>query len=798
MQTHLALGTRHSLLAATLLAGASGALAWSSLAPSVARADVRTEARAHFRRGMALIAEGRLDAGVAALQVAYEILPDPNVLYEVARAYAQSGRYEEAIEQLERYLESDPDDRAEVMRSLAAIRQALVARAARADAAASETRESEPEPEADLELRAAEEDVYQASVVSASRSAQSALDAPASTAVIPRQDLRLSGLLSIPEVLRRVAGLGVAMTTPVDGQIGIRGFDQRLSSRVLVLVDGRSTFLDTVGGTLWGALPIGPWDIERIEIVRGPASALYGANAFSGVLNIITRPAGPPATEAITGTGNGGTVFGHAQTSGRLERLAYRVAAGYVRTERFSLGAPALASDGAFANASFRYRIVPEVQLRLEGGLAQRLLTLQTPGPLFVEPTGDSTARGPAAHVLGSLETPYGSIRASYAHVDLQAQRGSAPIGREPARGDFTTGTLDVEAELAQRFELLVQHDLRVGASYRRKTVRWDFLAQPYEQNHYALFLHDAMQITEWLSVVGSLRADFHPLLAAPVFSPRGAAVVRPSAGSSIRASIGTGFRPPTFLESYLDLERSTAVPGVHVLARGALGLRPERILSAELGYRNEESELVDVELNAYYNRVDDRIATTQVQPFRLGDLADGYSPSTGSFALGTITFENETPIFDVVGGEAIARVHPVQGLDLYANYAISTTFMTTPEGATGVLRTDDAPTSTHRVNAGIQYRSDFGLEISVDFHFVSDQRWLEQTWAADDGRGAVLAELDVPAYYLVDARIGYRLLDDALDLGLVGTNITDHRHRQHPLGQELSARFMFTAAYRM
>jgi outer membrane receptor protein involved in Fe transport len=877
---------------ATLLAGVSGALACGALTPRAAYADVRTEARTHFRRGMALIAEGNIDEGVAALQVAYEILPHPNVIYNIARAYAESGRYQESLEHFERYLETDPPDREEVAQLLAALRQRietvaeraagaaeagvetaqdeapdaaiataeevqaledsatqiaalaeatqsdslrrraeqlralavqLRARAAAAstatptdtaatapiDSRASAAEETEP---SELVLRDVEEDVYEESVVSAARFAQSPLDAPASTTVITRQDVRLSGLLSLPEIFRRVAGVDVMTTTPADTNLGIRGFNQRLSNRVLVLVDGRSTYIDTLGATLWATLPIGPWDVERIEVIRGPASALYGASSFSGIVNIITRPPGPAATDAILGVGNGGTIFGHAATSGRVERLAYRVAAGYVRTERFSrevapsrvdyatpttYGDPAVATAGAFANASLRYRIVPGIQLSLQGGLVDRQQSFQGTGPLR-----DFIARGPVAHVLGSIDTPYGSVRAFYTHIDAQAQLGSVPVGGDPVQGDFTSGTFDVEAELAQEFELLVHHNLHVGASYRRKTVTWDYLARGYEQNHYALFLQDAMRITEWLSVVGSLRADFHPLLPDPVFSPRGAVVVHPTARSSIRASVGTAFRTPTFLESYLDLENPTPVPGVHVLAQGSLALRPESILSAELGYRNEDSDVFDFEINVYYNRVEDLVSLAQVEPYRLSDFtradAPGYSDGTASYPLGTITFQNEPPVFDVVGGEAMARIYPVQGLDLYANYSLNTTFTTIPQGATGVLRTDEARTSTHRVNAGIQYRSDFGLDLSLDFHFASEQRWLEQVFTTDGGGGVVYGEFDLPAYYVINARIGYRLFEDALDVGIAGYNITDHRHRQHPFGQELSARFMVTAAYRM
>jgi tetratricopeptide (TPR) repeat protein len=73
---------------------------------SVVRADVRTEARNHFRRGMRLIGEGQVDEGIAELEEAHRILPHPNVLFNIARAQVEAGRYEQALDYFERYLES--------------------------------------------------------------------------------------------------------------------------------------------------------------------------------------------------------------------------------------------------------------------------------------------------------------------------------------------------------------------------------------------------------------------------------------------------------------------------------------------------------------------------------------------------------------------------------------------------------------------------------------------------------------------------------------------------------------------
>ena len=136
------------------------------------------------------------------------------------------------------------------------------------------------------------EDIYQERVVSASRLAQSPLDAPNSTVVVTEQDIRLTGITNLGELLRRVAGVELMTLTPGDSQLSIRGLNQRLSNKVLVLIDGRSVFLDFLAATLWTVIPIALEDIERIEVIRGPASALYGADAFSGVINILLKKPG--------------------------------------------------------------------------------------------------------------------------------------------------------------------------------------------------------------------------------------------------------------------------------------------------------------------------------------------------------------------------------------------------------------------------------------------------------------------------------------------------------------------------
>ena len=123
-------------------------------------------------------------------------------------------------------------------------------------------------------------------------------------------------------------------------EVSIRGFNQRLSNKVLVLVNGRSVYVDLLGATFWQMLSIGVEDIERIEVVRGPGSALYGADAFNGVINIITKKPGEGPSGVNAGFGDHAQTHGSVWATGRDKEFAWRASAGYDYLPRWSREVP--------------------------------------------------------------------------------------------------------------------------------------------------------------------------------------------------------------------------------------------------------------------------------------------------------------------------------------------------------------------------------------------------------------------------------------------------------------------------
>ena len=113
-------------------------------------------------------------------------------------------------------------------------------------------------------------------------------DVPADIEIITAEQIRRSGAIDLPEVLDRVAGIDVIQWTSAHYDVAIRGYNEPYNPRLLVLVDGRQVYLDHYGMTSWLSLPVELDDIRQIEVVRGPNTALFGFNAVSGVVNIIT------------------------------------------------------------------------------------------------------------------------------------------------------------------------------------------------------------------------------------------------------------------------------------------------------------------------------------------------------------------------------------------------------------------------------------------------------------------------------------------------------------------------------
>lgn len=816
-------------------------LCW--LVSGVARADERTEARRHFKRGMTLIQYGDYPEAIAELRAAYRLVPHPDVLYNIGRAYASAGDPARALGYFRDYLATQPADRQPVEAVIAATEKQLEAlqpaapveeatafavltdeqrealeQSARLNETLGETLGddalarragqlrsllgAEPLPPAAPPVETARaptslpergEDVYEERVVSASRVSESPVLAPNSTTVVTAQDIRMSGVTSIGELLRRAGGVDVMTLTGGDTQVSIRGLNQRLSNKVVVLLNGRSVYFDFLGVTVFHMLPITVEDIERIEIIRGPASALYGADAFTGVINIITHEPGRGRSFVSGSVGEQNSARGAFRLSGRSGLLAYRVSGVAERADNYQLSADPARTDTSFnseqpelgvynrwIDTDFRADLGRDFVLRVGAGVAFiEQVTFMALGRVR-EMYG---ADGVVSQSYAQLQTPSGLGFRLFWHglyTDAKAAVG-APGAVEQIARDVVQHGVDAEVTFQRAFKLGVPHNLTLGVGYRHKNVQFAWLDDDHKQHHFSLFLQERAELGQVVQLHLGARMDRHPLLGVRV-SPRGSLVTRLTHASAARFTVGTAFRSPTFLENYLDNENPTDRRGVVAVSLGDENLSPERMLSFELGYSNQDLEHLSFEANAFVNLVRDQIQLSQIDRFTVSD-APPFDEEVDAFSAGALRFTNERGTFRQQGAELGARVFPVQGLDLYGSYAFVEVQPTQRMDLGG--RERDQRTPLHKVNLGLQYRSAVGLEMSTDVHFVSSQVWVEQV--SDPETATRLQAFDLDGYVLLNARLGYRLLGDRLELGVVGLNLlTRDGFRQHPFGQRI------------
>ncbi|MCU0690632.1 MAG: TonB-dependent receptor [Polyangiaceae bacterium] len=819
-------------------------------------ADARTEARSQFRRGMSLISNGKYDEGIASLKEAHNTLPHPNVLFNIARAYVEKGDLENAVFYYGQYVEQNPPDKDEVEAVVAALEQRLLRQRATRVAAESagavpvapeapapvasgapaagspggptapgpgQPAPSVPMPGAhgapaalgapgpqpspsELRLGAEkQEDVYEESVVSASKgTALSPLDAPNSVTIITEQDIRLSGMTNIADLLRRVAGIDIIDVSNGQQELSMRGFNQRMSNKLLVLIDGRSAQIEFFGSTFWNWFGIDVDQIERIEVVRGPGSALYGADAFTGVVNIVTRPPGTGRGAIRLGGGPSGEAYGSLRAVGRSEALAYRMSVGYARAPKWSrdvgdqrvdirLGQAEqnLAAENVHFDFRSDRRLGPNVRLGLSGGYANYYDNFYAIG-IF----RGFDQRGFGGYAQANLQAHQLSVR-SHFNFDRLSQNGSTAnyIGQTQYSASLGADVFDTELVFADEFTTgAMKHGVNLGFNYKYRHVESTF-TQTANENFFGFFGQESLTVSPALVFIASGRLDYLPYTEKWEVSPRVSALVHPSERSTIRGTFSTAFRKPTALEGYMQLpvqSTSGAVQSFNDTLRYG-DLQPERILATELGYINQELDWLSVDTAAYYNRVTDLVILAPNVFATPSDrrITPLFDQGTGRYTAAFSAFANQCAAFNVYGGEVGVRVYPIAGFDVFANYAYNDTVIDRPPGCNDPA---DRRTSHHKINAGVQVRTKPGVDGEITLNYVSDQVWSERV--VSQAGDIVSEDFPLPSYTLLNARLGYRFIEDRFEVSATAFNILNDKHQEHPFTQVVGQRFMGFAHY--
>jgi outer membrane receptor protein involved in Fe transport len=432
-------------------------------------------------------------------------------------------------------------------------------------------------------------------VVSASRSDTALIDAPATLSLVTSETLESTPAQNYGDLLRALPGVNVIQLSARDVNVTNRQGTSTLTNSQLVLLDDRSIYLDFFGLVLWDFLPTNLADIQQIEVIRGPASAVWGANALTGVVNVITKtPRQAPGTmvslsggffdrDAGSGAGKGvGKLFGANATVAQAPNSiwSYRVSAGYFNSDPLSrptgtipriqdprdpasfVGGAAYPADGtgtigtAFENEGtsqpkFDARVDQEInggRITYQGGVAGTSGIIHTGiGPFNIQP-GSVMGYGKVNYRKDGLKINFFTNLTSAEAPNLLLPN---PLTGQPLQLNFSTQTYDVE--VGDAFRVGTRQVFSVGGNVRRNN--FDITIAPAAENRTEIgaYVQDEIFLDKVRLTLGG-RVDKFGNLADPVFSPRLAAVFRPADDHSLRVSFNRAFRSPSVINNYLDI----------------------------------------------------------------------------------------------------------------------------------------------------------------------------------------------------------------------------------------------------
>ncbi|HKK15055.1 MAG TPA: TonB-dependent receptor [Gammaproteobacteria bacterium] len=624
-------------------------------------------------------------------------------------------------------------------------------------------------------------------VLSATHLAQRKDQAPAAVTVIGHRMIEASGATDIPDLFRLVPGFQVAYASGNQMVVTYHGMSDEYAKRMQVLVDGRSVYDPINGGVDWANLPLAIEDIDHIEVVRGPNGAAYGANAFLGTINIVTRhPAQDQGTFFRAAGGSRDFRKGVVRHGGRLGALTYRATLGYREDDGFE----GRHDYRRISLATFRgdYRATARDHLEVMTGYAGG------PHGAGVSPTSDleplhrsdvhehfeqvrwrHTSPGSGEY---SLQFYHNYRRVSeFARQPILASR---ELGITPAQFQALTGEPDQHlplnySTLEHRYQLDFQHHLPLNS---RTRLVWGASARLDQGGGPQWFSRPDLIETRLYRLFGNVEWHLRPSLEANLgamvekssltgthLAPRAALNYRFRPHQTLRLSVAQAFRMPTLYEDFAHtgIVTQQGTP-LYIRFIGPGNLRPERIVSYELGYLGRwERYGVSLDAKAYHDEISDWIAKVDYKQY----------PQPYGGTLSGLVYNNSRGVI-VNGAELSLRYRPQRQTTVLFNYAYA--------HASGVVlnsidppkppefRTRAHTVPTHTESLLVIQQLPRRVQLSAVYYRVSPMRWL--------GNGDILHGQD-----RLDLRIakGFRVgnvqskvsvvLQNALD------NYTEFRH---------------------
>jgi len=589
-------------------------------------------------------------------------------------------------------------------------------------------------------------------VTSVSKKAEKASEAAASIYVVTSEDIRRTGVTSIPEALRMVPGLSVAQLNSHKWAVGARGFNEEYTNKLLVLIDGRTVFNPLFSGVNWDVQDVVLEDIDRIEVIKGPGASLWGANAVNGVINIITKKAqDTKGLYVSTSVGTYDKIITEARYGGNVgDNVHYRFYTKYLdrgSTQRTS-GESSL-DEWDMGRSGFRVDV--DNFLNRENNN----FTVQGDVYLGLESSNvESTI--PMASNIGDDEIFGGNILTRWKHpasekVDITVQSYYDRNERHSTIGGEIRNTFDIEVQSVVKMS--EQNTFIVGGGYRfiEDTVSngtlLTILPLSREDHLYSLFFQDTYElIPDTLSITAGTKLELNDYTGVE-YQPNVRMAWTPSKRSTFWGAISRAVQVPsrvdedgTFAAANLGATELRVVPNKDVDS--------EKLYAYELGYKSQVNDDLYFDISTFYHDYED---------LRAGEVVSSFFDG-GTLIIPTKNYN--TGYGESYGFEVSADWDVKKNWRLEAGYSFVETHFHIDRGHTSsTFEVKEGDTAKNRFNIRSYWNITPKIELDNSLYFVGN--------VTNNG---------IEPYVRFDTRLGWKPTKN-IEASIVGQNLFDNKH---------------------
>lgn len=618
-------------------------------------------------------------------------------------------------------------------------------------------------------------------IVSVSKKPEMVSDVAAAVFVITQEDIRKSGVTSIPEALRLAPGVHVARISATDWAINIRGLNGQFAKNLLVMIDDRKVYTHVFSGVFWDVQDTVIEDIDRIEVIRGPGAALWGANAVNGVINIITKKAEQTQNGQVVALLGNEEQSGSVRYGSTLGNGAYYRAYGkfFNRGDLSDVNLSSLdeapdpndaqsSDDWRSGRGGFRIDMTPGHGLadsspdtitlqgegytnRYEKEFERRSLIFPSAAQRQTEETETSKATG--WHLMGRWQRTI----ANDSETVLQVYHDQTEKDYDPGSGQVHTTDLDFQ----HRLPYGLRHEIVWGLEYTHISDEFDdstniqMSPSQLNQSQWSAFVQDEIRIIPGLLTFNAGSKFEHNEFTGLEIQPSIRALYSPKDRWTMWAALSRAVRVPSRLELHgrtsdlVDLPAIDPNAPVEVTTRGNDDLDAEELTAFELGTRLKPVPRLWLDTALFFNYYNNLIGLELADNDPTDDRIDlGYANNRSGEAFGLETAAYWKAAVNWLLGASYTYLHTeidenkVEDADIAA-----------------LIFQDSNPRHLFSVRSYLDITPQ--IDFNLCFRFVSR-----------------LPERDIASYTVSDARIAWKPKKN-MEISLVGQNLMESGHSE-------------------